>query len=316
MSTLPIVLTMFAILSTPDLDQLSMLQAKAFEEKDGRIQTKMLAEVNSGLKKLIESDSLKTGKDFRVAASLVYSPNRYFEQTRVEYELLLTATKLGDPEAPKLQPSAWDKVLVSLGRNRRFGLEKFPGRPDTGLLKVMPSPKGVTSFLMAFIKGNLPTTAVANNPEITKIMDADQAARDKDFTKLKPEDWAKMALEDKERLKQMKKIVAKEGSLRTGEDFFNAALVFQHGAEFEDYATAHELALCSMILKANGGSWLTAAAYDRMLLNMGHRQRFGTQSYITLGQQFLSPLDENMINETVRFEVGRVRLSEIPFKRG
>lgn len=65
------------------------------------------------------------------------------------------------------------------------------------------------------------------------------------------------------------------GALTTGEDFVNAALLFQTGDSIDSALVTHELALI-------GGttgrfSSLMANAEDRFLIRMGRSQRFGTQ---------------------------------------
>lgn len=67
------------------------------------------------------------------------------------------------------------------------------------------------------------------------------------------------------------------GAAQTGEDFFHAAMVFQHGEALEDYLRAHELALGASGLGYRRGRWLAAAAYDRWLVNQGRPQKYGTQ---------------------------------------
>jgi hypothetical protein len=67
------------------------------------------------------------------------------------------------------------------------------------------------------------------------------------------------------------------GAARTGEDFFHAAMVFQHGDLLEDYSRAHELALRAAELGHRPGRWLAAAAYDRWLVRQGRHQKYGTQ---------------------------------------
>ncbi|MEI7576860.1 MAG: hypothetical protein WCK51_08200 [Armatimonadota bacterium] len=276
-------------------------------------QSKLYSEAQLALESLISGDKLKSGSDFRTAAALFEVPNRFFEGVRVRYELNLTALRLDDAVARKSLPAVWDELVISLGRNQRFGFGNDSKISYPGLYRVISAPKGVTQFWRDAEASVRRAKSSKDSKEIEAIMAADQKARDQDWSKLKPKDFELIAKGDAQRLAQIKKLVAK-GNLTTAADYFNAALVCQHGGEFDDYALAHELSVISMILGAKSGSWLAAASYDRMLLNMGHRQRFGTQYYMVGGKTLLSPIDETMMNETQRFTVGRRKLSEIRAK--
>ncbi len=277
--------------------------------------SKLFAEAQTMLEELIRSDKLVSGPDFRTAALSFEVPNRFYEGQRVRYELMLTAVKLGDSEARKTLPAAWDQLLISLGRNLRFGFSNVPRTSNSGLYEVRSAPKGVTQFWKSVEAAMSKAMTTKDSKQIGTIMEADQKVREQNWSKLKPKDFEEIAKGDALRLAQIKKIVA-QGGLSTATDYFNAALVCQHGGQFEDYALAHELSVCAMILGEKSAGWLAAASYDRMLLNMGHRQRFGTQSYMTNGKMFFSPIDEAMMTETTRFTVGRVKLSDVPYARG
>ena len=73
----------------------------------------------------------------------------------------------------------------------------------------------------------------------------------------------------------MKEIYS-QNQLRTGNDYFNAALVLQHSNTPEDYLLAHELCVVA-ISKRRGMESLAAASEDRFLMSIGRPQRFGTQ---------------------------------------
>lgn len=59
------------------------------------------------------------------------------------------------------------------------------------------------------------------------------------------------------------------GALRTADDHFHAALVFQHGGSVPNYWRAHELARVAAELGHPRGRWLAAAALDRWLVRQG-----------------------------------------------
>ena len=112
-----------------------------------------------------------------------------------------------------------------------------------------------------------------DNQELVRLMDEDQADR------LPPAgksiDWKIVAARDESRLKRVKELYS-QNQLRTGNDYFNAALVLQHSNTPEDYLLAHELCVVA-ISKKRGIESLAAASEDRFLMSIGRPQRFGTQ---------------------------------------
>lgn len=75
----------------------------------------------------------------------------------------------------------------------------------------------------------------------------------------------------KEALKMLKK-----GEIKTPDDFYRAAMLFQHGGGFKSYAMAVTLAAVSGYLGESWGRGLYAMAIDRFLLAIGQKQYFGT----------------------------------------
>ena len=91
-------------------------------------------------------------------------------------------------------------------------------------------------------------------------------------------DWSVVGKRDAERLKRTKEIAA-AGGLKTADDYFRAALVFQHSSETADYQQAHQWCLKAVELDPDlpDARWLAAATEDRYLMNQGKPQRYGTQ---------------------------------------
>jgi hypothetical protein len=81
---------------------------------------------------------------------------------------------------------------------------------------------------------------------------------------------------DERRRRRVEELVAAD-ALRTAEDWFHAAMVFQHGSRREHYRRAHELARRAADLGDRRATWLAAAAYDRWLMVAGLPQKYGTQ---------------------------------------
>jgi hypothetical protein len=116
-----------------------------------------------------------------------------------------------------------------------------------------------------------------DNPELTRLMDEDQADR------LPPAsqsiDWKVVGPRDEARLKRVKELYS-QNQLFTGNDYFNAALILQHSNTPEDYLLAHELCVVAISkkgIKESGIESLAAASEDRFLMSIGRPQRFGTQ---------------------------------------
>jgi hypothetical protein len=68
-----------------------------------------------------------------------------------------------------------------------------------------------------------------------------------------------------------------EGKLTSGEDFSDAALIFQHGQAPEEFLFAHVLAVEALIRGGSADRRLAAATLDRYLQAVNRPQIFGTQ---------------------------------------
>lgn len=67
------------------------------------------------------------------------------------------------------------------------------------------------------------------------------------------------------------------GSLKTADDFHDAAFIFQHGQTPDDYLFAHVLAIIAVRKGDNRSLWVAAATLDRYLGSVNQPQIFGTQ---------------------------------------
>lgn len=77
------------------------------------------------------------------------------------------------------------------------------------------------------------------------------------------------------------------GELKTGEDFHEAAFIFQHMDDSEHCLFAHVLAMEAVLKGSDEAKWIEAATLDRYLQSIGQPQVFGTQY----------PLDPNLPHE-------------------
>jgi hypothetical protein len=117
------------------------------------------------------------------------------------------------------------------------------------------------------------------NPELTKLFADDQADRMPAEGKLMAEiDWSVVSVRDRAREKRVKELLASD-ALRSGADYYHAAMVLQHAQAPEDFLLAHDLCVVAISKGEERAKWLAAASLDRFLTNIGRAQRFGTQYF-------------------------------------
>lgn len=260
--------------------------------------------LNHGVIALIEGDLLKP-TEFERASQVVRFMNNDFRIAEMRYELCLAGLASGDLAAAKTIAAKWDDLMVSMSRPRRIGVFSIRG----ARYRVQATYKGVLEVYKNPDKAKRVAAESNLHAEIKKIVDADQADRQVDFSKLKQKDLEAISARDKSRQRRIKQLLG-QGAPKTAEDFANAALVLQHGEVFEDYALAHELCVASMILGNAKAAWLSGASYDRMLVNGGHPQRFATQYGMGASGYELTWFDPARINDSIRKAVVRVTLEQ------
>lgn len=99
-----------------------------------------------------------------------------------------------------------------------------------------------------------------------------------------------VAERDGARRAQVEALVA-GGVVMTADDYFRAAMVFQHGETLEHFWQALELATRAAELGHESGARLAAMAYDRWLMRQGEVQKYGTQYVIQGGEKLLWEVD-------------------------
>lgn len=75
---------------------------------------------------------------------------------------------------------------------------------------------------------------------------------------------------------EVRKLI-EERKITSGEDFSDAALIFQHGQTPEDFLFAHVLAVEGLIRGGSADKWPAVATLDRYLQGLNQPQIFGTQ---------------------------------------
>jgi tetratricopeptide (TPR) repeat protein len=119
---------------------------------------------------------------------------------------------------------------------------------------------------------------------------ADRAGDMSDVDAIRKRDAARL------RLAQM---AVERKLLKTHEDYYHAAMIFQHGSTPESYQTAMKLAKRASEIRPDfrPALWLYAAATDRYLHSIGKPQIYGTQ-------RPLEPFDRNAISDEERARRG------------
>jgi hypothetical protein len=148
-----------------------------------------------------------------------------------------------------------------------------------------------------------------SDPEMKKIYEADQQDRSADFDKMDQEARGAVNVRDVERRAATRKLLA-EGRLHTGEDYREAAFVFQHGNKPEDYLLAHTLATVATSRGDMLGLWISAATLDRYLHSIEKPQIFGTQFLEEGNTVTQAPFDRELIPDALRRQLGVPALAE------
>jgi hypothetical protein len=149
-----------------------------------------------------------------------------------------------------------------------------------------------------------------DNVELMSIREADQTDR----TAGANIDWSMVGARDETRLARVRELLA-AGSIRTARDYFNAALVAQHGRSVDDTRLAFALARISAAIdaKATSAPWLSAAAWDRIMMRKNLPQWYGTQysRSKTAGAQWeLYKIEETIVTDDERKQLNVPTLAE------
>lgn len=151
---------------------------------------------------------------------------------------------------------------------------------------------------------------LTNNEELAKIFEMDQADREPGPDGI---DLAVVNERDANRRRQTLEILRK-GNVRTSEDFRHAAYVFQHGKTIGDFRLALSLAWVAATIDPDNedAKSLTAAAWDRLLMNQGQPQWYGTQFQRKYGESewTLYDIHEDAVSDEERQELNVPTLSE------
>ena len=145
------------------------------------------------------------------------------------------------------------------------------------------------------------------NNKLLNLFKADQA--DRTSAKIKSygntmEGWKLVTKRDTTRRRKVEEILKMGMKDLSSEDYFHAAMVFQHGQKEKDYKMAVNLAKRSTELGYEKAKWLYAAAQDRLLVNLGRKQKYGTQYQKRDGRWILMPVNKKTTDtQRLKFNV-------------
>jgi len=113
--------------------------------------------------------------------------------------------------------------------------------------------------------------AQQDNIELQEMYNADQRSR-----KIEKIDWSILNKEDEERRVKVFEMI-KRGEIVTAKDYYNSAMIFQHGNDTIASSMAVKHMKKAVELDPTIDKWLLAAAIDRDLMRKNEPQIFGTQ---------------------------------------
>ena len=115
------------------------------------------------------------------------------------------------------------------------------------------------------------SSQVKDNAELQKMYDEDQNSRS-----VSNIDWNILSRQDSLREIRVYELI-KEGKIVTGKDYYNSAMIFQHGKDSVASGMAVKQMKKAIELDTTINKWLLAAAIDRDLMRRGKPQIYGTQ---------------------------------------
>jgi hypothetical protein len=146
----------------------------------------------------------------------------------------------------------------------------------------------------------------ADNARLQALVDEDQADREHVPVPVEPARADRIVAHDRARRDAVRAMLAASG-LRSAADYENAALIFQHGQNVDDYRLALSLATISATLEPGraGARHLLGMTWDRLMLKLGKPQWYGTQVDFNerTKQWELAPIDDAAVTDEERYRL-------------
>ena len=179
-----------------------------------------------------------------------------------------------DAACCRAQGGQLDAAFVLLDRAIAGGfLDAKHLERDTDLTPLHGDPRWAAAF--DSIKKQVAAYRASVNGELLDLFEADQGDRAGGHAAI---DWKAVTPRDEARRKRVDEIVA-AGGAKVADDYYHAAMVYQHGSTIAEIKRANELALKAVAIDANHkrARWLAAASEDRALMYDKKPQKYGTQ---------------------------------------
>lgn len=146
-----------------------------------------------------------------------------------------------------------------------------------------------------------------DNVVLKKMYEEDQKAREAEHI-----NWKELTKQDSVRRSIVKSMI-KQNVLSTSNDYYHAAMVFQHGKDSTSYKLAWDYSLKAAMMDSTNTNarWLSAASYDRYLISIGKPQVYGTQFIILDKKYYLQEIDTTKVTDLERKYYGTRTIEEI-----
>jgi len=164
-------------------------------------------------------------------------------------------------------------------------------------------------FLLVFFPFSI--FAQPDNIELQEMYNTDQNSR-----KLEKIDWSILNREDEERRRIVFEMIEK-GKIVTAKDYYNSAMIFQHGNDTVSSSMAVKHMKKAIELDSTIDKWLLAAAIDRDLMRKDEPQIFGTQfikNNETNGKFIRYKIDTTKVSDEERIKYNVETLEEQKIK--
>ncbi|MCE9573324.1 MAG: hypothetical protein K8W52_09220 [Deltaproteobacteria bacterium] len=187
-----------------------------------------------------------------------------------------------------------DDAFATLAHAIDGGLHGEDPTDDSKLEPLHTDPRWATE--MAHLSARRAEWSRDENAELTQLYAQDQA--DRSPAPGAEIDWTTVEPRDQARRKRVDEIIASRGA-RVADDYFHAAMVYQHGDTPAEIQRAHDLALKAVALDPDHGlaRWLAAASEDRKLMYEHRAQKWGTQYKKLDGEWIVWPVDPAITDE-------------------
>ncbi|MEE2772537.1 MAG: tetratricopeptide repeat protein [Bacteroidota bacterium] len=164
--------------------------------------------------------------------------------------------------------------------------------------------KGIS--IITFLLLSITAFAQENNKELVTMYENDQASRMNG-----PIDWAVLSREDSIRRASVDRMI-KEGKVKTAQDFYHAAMIYQHGSDTIASGKAVQYMKKAVEMDPSTNKWLLAAAIDRDLMRKGEPQIYGTQFLKNgMNESYIQyEIDSTQVSDAQRQEYGVPTLAQ------